>query len=34
METLGGLWENVPLNDLVAAVRSGQPDNVFKPDIV
>ncbi len=34
METLGGLWENVPINDLVAAMRSGQPDNVFKPDIV
>ena len=34
METLGGLWENVPINDLVAAMRAGQPDNVFKPDIV
>lgn len=34
METLGGLWENVPLNDFVAAMRAGQLDNVFKPDIV
>jgi len=34
MEMLGGLWENVPLNDFVAAMRAGQPDNVFKPDIV
>jgi TPR repeat protein len=34
MSTLGGLWENVPLNDLVAAMRAGTPDRVFKPDIV
>src|SRR5262249_8164750 len=34
MEILGDLWENVPLNDFVAAMRAGQPDNVFKPDIV
>jgi TPR repeat protein len=34
METLGGLWENVPMNDFLAAMRAGQPDNVFKPDIV
>jgi TPR repeat protein len=34
MSTLGGLWQNVPLNDLVAAMRSGSPDHVFKPDIV
>jgi TPR repeat protein len=34
MEMLGGLWENVPINDLVAAMRAGQPDRVFKPDIV
>lgn len=34
MEMLGGLWENVPMNDFVAAMRAGQPDNVFKPDIV
>src|SRR5262249_38830572 len=35
MATLGGLWENVPLNDLVAAMRSGQYDKpVFKPDVL
>jgi TPR repeat protein len=34
MSTLGGLWENVPPNDLVAAMRAGTPDRVFKPDIV
>jgi TPR repeat protein len=34
METLGGLWENVPLNDLIAAMHLGQPGNVVKPDIV
>jgi TPR repeat protein len=35
MATLGGLWENVPLNDLVDAMRAGQfPIRKFEPDIV
>ena len=34
MATLGGLWENVPWNDLAAALRAGQTDRVFKPDVV
>ena len=34
MSTLGGLWENVPWNDLIDAMKSGQTSKVFKPDIV
>ena len=36
MTILGGLWENVPLNDLVDAMRACQfaPKRLFEPDIV
>ena len=36
MAILGGLWENVPLNDLVDAMRAGQfpAKRRFEPDIV